>query len=83
MVPKRKFPTITLYVPEGCVDVYKSAVEWRNFTNIIEKKTIGIEEMRSDRPDARGGLFDLQGRRLTDKPGKGVYIQSGKKRVVK
>ena len=27
--------------------------------------------------------YDLQGRRLTDKPGKGVYILSGKKRVVK
>jgi hypothetical protein len=28
-------------------------------------------------------LYDLQGRRLTDKPASGVYIQQGKKRVVK
>ena len=28
-------------------------------------------------------LFDLQGRRLSDKPNKGVYIQNGKKLVIK
>ena len=28
-------------------------------------------------------LFDLQGRRLSDKPSKGVYIQNGKKLVIK
>ena len=28
-------------------------------------------------------LYDLQGRRLTDRPSKGVYIQDGKKVVVK
>ena len=28
-------------------------------------------------------LYDLQGRRLTSQPSKGVYIQSGKKVVVK
>jgi hypothetical protein len=28
-------------------------------------------------------IYDLQGRRLTQKPTKGVYIQDGKKVVVK
>lgn len=28
-------------------------------------------------------IYDLQGRRLTDKPASGVYIENGKKRVVK
>ena len=32
---------------------------------------------------ASSPLYDLQGRRLTGKPSKGVYIQDGKKRVVK
>ena len=31
----------------------------------------------------KGDLFDLQGRRLSGKPSKGVYIENGKKRVVK
>ena len=31
--------------------------------------------------DKRGGLYDLQGRRLTQKPEKGVYIENGRKRV--
>jgi hypothetical protein len=29
------------------------------------------------------GIFDLQGRRLTQKPTKGMYIQNGKKVVVR
>ena len=33
--------------------------------------------------DKRGGVYDLQGRRLTQKPEKGVYIENGRKRVVK
>jgi hypothetical protein len=32
---------------------------------------------------ASSPLYDLQGRRLTGKPSKGVYIQDGKKRVMK
>ena len=31
--------------------------------------------------DKRGGVYDLQGRRLTQKPEKGVYIENGRKRV--
>ena len=33
--------------------------------------------------DKRGGVYDLQGRRLTLKPENGVYIENGRKRVVK
>ena len=35
MVPKNKFTTVTLYVPAGSVDAYRSAAEWRNFKNIV------------------------------------------------
>ena len=33
-------------------------------------------------PDASPDIYDLQGRRLSAKPQKGVYIQNGKKKVV-
>ena len=33
--------------------------------------------------DAQSGFYDLQGRRLTTQPTKGIYIQNGKKHVVK
>ncbi len=35
MVPKVKFETVTLYVPAGSVDAYRSAAEWKNFNNIV------------------------------------------------
>jgi hypothetical protein len=54
-----------------------------SFTGEFEVKTTGIEEVRSDRPEAKGVIYDLQGRRLTGKPGQGVYIQSGRLVVVK
>ena len=47
-------------------------------------RTVGIRDqifMNGKEKDIP--LFDLHGRRFMDKPGKGVYIQNGKKRVVK
>ena len=35
MVPKNKFTTVTLYVPAGSADAYRSAAEWKNFKNIV------------------------------------------------
>ena len=39
------------------------------------------EALKEDHEDTP--IFDLQGRRLNDKPNKGVYIQNGKKLVIK
>ena len=85
MVPKAKFSTITLYVPEGCGDAYRSAVEWKFFTNIVEKKMdnqTGIQVPTSSNDDT-GLTYDLQGRRVQGTSMKGVYIQNGKKVVVR
>ena len=32
-----------LYVPEGCVGAYQSAVDWKNFGTILEIKPVGVE----------------------------------------
>ena len=44
--------------------------------------TTGINEVSNETEEVRGGLFDLQGRRV-EKPGKGLYIVNGKKVVIK
>ena len=41
----------------------------------------GIEHQIGNGKSSNSKLFDLQGRRLTDKPQKGVYIQDGQKYV--
>ena len=32
-----------LYVPEGCVGAYQSAVDWKNFGTILEIQPVGVE----------------------------------------
>ena len=85
IVPKAKFSTITLYVPEGCADAYRSAVEWKYFTNIVEKKmdnqTNGINSPSFS--TSQSAFFDLHGHPLQGTPHKGIYIQNGKKVVIK
>ena len=78
-----------LYVPKGCKEKYEATNGWMQFKKIEEMETMGI----CDAPrlndkgkminDKRGGVYDLQGRRLTLKPENGVYIENGRKRVVK
>ena len=41
-----------------------------------------IRNVASAIPEVSSDLYDLQGRRLTDKPTKGIYIQNGRKYVV-
>ena len=51
---------------------------------ITEKSTMDYNPMvLSVDQTTKFALFDLQGRRLTDKPASGVYIENGKKVVVK
>ena len=38
----------TLYVPEGTVDDYKAADEWKDFYNIVETDLSGIEDIAAD-----------------------------------
>ena len=55
-----------------------------SFTGEFNSNTTGIEEVRSKRLEPSGhNIYDLQGRRLSGKPAKGLYIQNGKKVPVK
>ena len=76
------YKNVTLYVPEGTKEAYRGCEGWKEFLTIIEGDATGIESNygsvqtteASDSP-----VYDLQGRRLTGKPQKGIYIQNGRK----
>ena len=76
--------TIPLCVPRAAVGEYETAEEWKTFTNIIGIDT-GIENIAGDIRihtliyDINGGVMDCNFNELP----KGVYIQNGKKFVVK
>ena len=75
----------TLYVPEESVELYKAAPVWKNF----EVKPItgtGIETMSDGRGKMSDVWYDLQGRKMVNgqQPTvKGLYINNGKKVVIK
>ena len=75
----------TLYVPEGTVDLYRTAPGWKEFSQIVEIGTNKIDAVQYDAGNSysHNSYYDLQGRRLTGKPAKGIYIQNGRKVLVK
>ena len=76
----------TLHVPAELVDAYKAAERWNNFKEIIPlteddpKATAITAVMRSDKKD--GLYYDLSGRKVIQAQ-KGIFIQNGKKVIVK
>jgi hypothetical protein len=73
----------TLYVPEGCVDIYRSKEGWKNFVHIVEMDSTAISTPNADNKPF--GVYDMNGRKvraaattLNDLP-KGLYIINGKK----
>lgn len=83
----RCFPEVvtqeaTLFVPQGAIEKYRSKQGWRDFVNISEASETPISEM-SVHNEAPVIYYNLNGQRLTGKPAKGLYIQNGKKVMVK
>lgn len=71
----------TLYVPEHLVAQYKASSLWKGFKAILplpdDFQGIGKVHEHS----AEDVIYDLQGRRLTKAPEKGIYIKNGRKIV--
>ena len=75
---------ITLYVPKGCSMKYKAVNGWSKFDNIVEMEATGIRfPMNIEQTNKEDFVFDIQGRHLSTKPQKGLYIQKGKKMIVR
>ena len=71
-------PTVTFYVPESEVEYIKTLYKGPVLPLSSFDQTVGISDVnRSTSTDS----YDLQGRRLTGKPAKGVYIEDGRKKI--
>ena len=76
------YPTI-LYVPVGTIEKYRATPDWNMFAEIHEVATNNIGSLTSVSEQCSNTLYDLSGRRVQGTPKKGVYIQNGKKMVIK
>ena len=73
---------VTVYVPTGSKTIYEANYAWSKY-NIVEYETEGIRSINNEELKMNNGMFDLQGRRVTE-PQKGkIYIQKGKKYINK
>lgn len=75
---------VTLYVPNGCMEKYKTTKGWSDFKSIVEMKTTNIQFIGNlEQVNKKEFIMSIQGRRINGKPTKGVYIESGRKVVTK
>ena len=75
---------VTLHVPAASIDSYKATTPWSSFGKIVAltDEETGIEELKAGNGTKASVLFDLNGRRV-QKAQKGLYIQNGRKVLVK
>jgi hypothetical protein len=80
--------TCILYVPEGSVELYKTAPGWSEFQNIKPISSTDIKELLMTDGEMHD-IYDLQGRKVKVKASspdglpKGIYIINGKKMILK
>jgi hypothetical protein len=49
---------IPLYVPAGSVDAYKTATEWKKFTNIQAIPNVGVKEATAEKREVKKIMID-------------------------
>ena len=83
----QQYFTVKLQVPEGSKAMYQFAEAWKKFFNIEEfDPATGIAEVTPDAEEKNLPIYNLQGTRMTEEKENlptGIYIQGGKKIVVK
>lgn len=74
--------TPTLYVLASEVEYFKNIYKGPVFS-IADSQGTPSDVTNIHSEDTPSNIYDLQGRRINGKPAKGVYIENGRKRVVK
>ena len=73
----------TLYVPTGCKAIYSSSPYWKDFAKIEEIDVTNIGNIIPEEEHS-SSMYQLNGIKANDgNLGRGIYIQNGKKVLVK
>lgn len=65
--------SVTLHVPLGCADDYRAHQYWREFANIVEDGTLGVEPVIAPEESVR--YYDLRGLPVDKPASPGLYIE--------
>lgn len=77
---KNKRALTTVYVPVGCKALYEE--QWTGFKEIIELESLNIEDVkRGDEGDNH--IYNMNGIKVEKPTHPGIYIQNGKKILIK
>ena len=68
---------IPLYVPAGSVDAYKTADEWKKFTNIQAIPATGVNEAAAEKSEVKK-IIDRNGIIYIEKDGTRYFLNGGK-----
>ena len=79
------YRSIIVYVPVGSLSAYQSADGWSRFWNIQEFDATGVVRPTISNEDIDAPVYNLNGERMMDKTNlpKGIYIQNGKKFIIR
>lgn len=80
---EKQFQNVKVIVPDGAVEAYAQAEGWSRFHTILSANDPAFVKTVKDM-ERCGDVhyYDLNGVRV-DQPKKGIYIQNGKKAVIK
>ena len=74
----------TLYVPTTSINRYRVSSPWKSFGTILPIEPSGLEDLPEEKEqETDQPIYDLLGRRLSEKPASGYFIRDGKKYRVK
>ena len=76
-------PKSVLTVPSGAKQEYEDRSQWNEFQTIVETSTTAVDGIMAGTALRSSSLFDLQGRRVSGRPQRGVYIRDGRKAMVR
>lgn len=82
--PDNVISSCILYVPKGRKQKYEATSPWRNFWNIEEFDSAGIEDIYTDSPlnPVSSKMYDLMGREIKTPTKGNIFISNGKKVLI-
>ena len=74
---------VKVYVLKESLDLYRANASWRDYdVQAMSDEEVGIKNVNDNANLNAGTFYDLNGRQVTN-PTKGIYIQDGKKVIMK